>query len=98
MGYSDHIDAENKFSTILPLLTIPLGVTYIEKHITFDRMLKGVDYYSSFEPKELKQFVEDVRLVEKSIGSLDFQFSKAEINYRNTVKKSWTITENLKKK
>ena len=39
-------------------------------------MVKGVDYYSSFEPKELKQFVEDVRLVEKSIGSLDFNLVK----------------------
>ena len=46
IGYMDHVDADSLFSSILPLLSIPFGVKYIEKHITFDRAKKGVDYYS----------------------------------------------------
>ena len=93
IGYSDHIDGDDKFATILPLMSIPYGVDYIEKHVTLDRSVKGVDYYSSYEPKELEQFIKDVRFAEQSIGKDPLAFAKSEKNYRNTVKKSWTTTK-----
>ena len=96
IGYSDHIDADDKFATLLPLMTMPYGVSYIEKHVTMDRSAKGVDYYSSYEPKELEKFIEDVRLAEQSIGSNSLGFSDAEKKYRNSVKKSWTATRDIK--
>ena len=95
VGYSDHISGDDKFATILPLMTIPYGVQYIEKHVTFDRGAKGVDYYSSYEPKELEEFIEDVRLAEKSIGKNPLSFAESEKIYRNAVKKSWTTTKKL---
>ena len=97
IGYSDHIDGDDKFATILPLMSIPYGVNYIEKHVTLDRKAKGVDYYSSYEPSELKEFIKDVRLAQKSIGIDPLAFAESEKVYRNGVKKSWTVTKELQK-
>lgn len=96
IGYSDHIGADNKFATILPLISIPYGVHYIEKHVTLDRSARGVDYYSSYEPNELENFIKDVRLSELSIGQNSLAFSEAERKYRNSVKKSWVATKKIK--
>lgn len=96
-GYSDHISGDSHFSTILPILSIPFGVSYIEKHVTFDRSKKGVDYYSSIEPEEFKNFILDIRKAEKSFGYERYIFPETEYNYRNSVKKSWTSIRALKK-
>jgi len=95
IGYSDHISGDDKFATILPLMSIPYGVSYIEKHVTLERSAKGVDYYSSYEPDELEQFIDDVRLAEQSIGKNSLSFAESEKQYRNTVKKSWTTTRSI---
>ena len=97
IGYSDHISGDDKFATLLPIMAIPYGISYIEKHVTLDRAAKGVDYYSSYEPKELEEFIKDVRLAEQSIGKNPFSFSDAEKKYRNSVKKSWTAAKDIKK-
>jgi len=96
LGYMDHVDAENPFNMVLPLLSIPYGISYLEKHITFDRKAKGVDYYSSLEPKEFCQFVDYVRLASIAIGNNPLDFSISEKRYRDTVKKSWVLTRNKK--
>jgi len=95
LGYSDHVDGGDTFSHILPLLALPYEIDYIEKHITFNRDAKGVDYYSSIEPSELEVFIRSLRLAEASLGEAPLGFSKSERHYRNTVKKSWVATENL---
>ena len=89
LGYMDHADAETEFATLLPLVCVPFDVAYIEKHITFDRHLKGVDYFSSMEPTEFKGFIEKLRDIEAAIGSDYLNFSEEELGYRETVKKSW---------
>lgn len=94
IGYMDHVDAENKYSKILPLLALPYGVAYVEKHITLDRSLKGVDYYSSLEPSEFEDFVNEVRLVERILGN-DNYMSESEIKYREQTKKKWVFKEDL---
>lgn len=95
IGYSDHISGDSKFATILPLMSIPYGVDYIEKHVTLDRAAKGVDYYSSYEPQELEEFIKDVRLAQSSIGDNALAFADSEKVYRNGVKKSWTTTREI---
>ena len=56
-GYQDHISGDNEMSSIIPFISMSLGLDFIEKHVTLDRSKKGVDYYSSLEPKELKNFI-----------------------------------------
>jgi len=92
IGYMDHVDADDFFNMILPLLSIPYGTSYLEKHITFNRSNKGVDYYSSLEPEEFCQFVNYVHLAIMAIGENPLDFSISEKKYRDTVKKSWVLT------
>ena len=38
-----------------------MGATFIEKHVTLNRKKKGIDYYSSLEPKDFKKFVQIIK-------------------------------------
>lgn len=96
-GISDHIAGDSEFATIVPLLAIPFGIQYIEKHITINREERGVDYYSSIEPKIFKKFVEMVRAAELTIGSSSINYSSAELKYRKTVKKKWLTNKAITK-
>ena len=73
------------------------GIQYIEKHITFSRKEKGIDYYSSLEPLEFKNFCKVIKETSdgNSIGISGF--SDAEDEYRKKTKKFWILKKNLKK-
>jgi len=93
VGYSDHTDAQDLFAVIIPLMTVPYRITCLEKHITFDRNKKGVDYYSSFEPEEFGRFVQQVRQAEQIVGTRSLQFAESEKQYRAGVKKVWVMSK-----
>lgn len=95
IGYSDHADAESKFSTILPFMALGYGVSCIEKHITLNRAEKGTDYYSSLNPEEMRQFVKDIKASESAIGENPITFSASEEEYRKKVKKHWVAIKDI---
>ena len=66
-----------------------MGATSIEKHITFNRTRKKVDYYSSIEPKKLKEFIKIIRNLEKAFFLKKDNFSESEKNYSITTSKNW---------
>lgn len=88
IGFSDHSNPETKMSKIIPLLSLAFGASVLEKHITLDRSLKGIDYYSALNPSEFKEMIKEIREVEKAFGSFELHLSKDEIGYRNRMKKS----------
>ena len=95
-GYQDHTSGASVYSLYLPLISIGIGVNFIEKHITFNRKKKGVDYFSSVEPAEFKKFV---RIFNKCLTTLNKPgewYSKSEIKYREDVKKNWVAKKNLR--
>ena len=57
IGYQDHLSGEDPLNFSVPLVAMGMGAQFLEKHVTLDRSKKGVDYYSSLEPKELAKFV-----------------------------------------
>jgi N-acetylneuraminate synthase len=63
VGYSGH-----EFGLVTTLATIPMGVTWIERHITLDRTLWGSDQMASVEPGGLIKLVKGVRDIEKAMG------------------------------
>tara|TARA_X000001036_G_scaffold275022_1_gene255434 strand:+ start:980 stop:2743 length:1764 start_codon:yes stop_codon:yes gene_type:complete len=95
-GYQDHIAGDQEMSSIIPFVSMSLNIKYIEKHVTLNRSKKGVDYYSSIEPHQLKKFIKQIEEVKKSFGSNQFNFSKNERKYRNIVKKIWYSKKNFK--
>ncbi|MEF8848250.1 MAG: N-acetylneuraminate synthase family protein [Candidatus Thermoplasmatota archaeon] len=63
-GFSDHTPND-----VASIGAVSLGAVIVEKHFTLDRNLKGPDHSSSLEPKELKEWINHIRIIEKSLGS-----------------------------
>jgi len=97
IGISDHVSGDSKFSFIPPIVAYALGVTVIEKHITLDRSLHGIDYYSALNPDEFKNFVSMIKLTKSSFGNETFDLSLNEKSYRLNHKKN-TLAKKLIKK
>ena len=98
VGYQDHTSGDDPFNLYLPLIAIGMGVSTIEKHVTLDRKKRGIDYYSSLEPNELKNFIKIIKKSEKALDQNFNIFSKSENKYRVDVKKHWVSNKNLNKK
>ena len=64
IGYSGH-----EFGLIPTFATVPLGVKWIERHITIDRTMWGSDQMASVEPHGLIKLVKGVRDIEKALGT-----------------------------
>ncbi len=64
VGYSDHCLSYHN-----PIAAVALGAKVIEKHFTLSRHLPGPDHQASLTPERLKDMIEDVRLVERSLGT-----------------------------
>lgn len=64
VGFSDHTR-----DYTASLGAIAFGASVVEKHFTLDRDLDGPDQTSSLEPDELKEWIEKIRILEKSMGS-----------------------------
>lgn len=62
-GYSDHT-----IGNTVPMAAVALGACMIEKHFTLSRKLPGPDHSFAIEPHELKDLVQQIRLVEAAIG------------------------------
>jgi sialic acid synthase SpsE len=88
VGFADHVDASSKLALVVPLVAVARGADLIEKHLTHDRSLKGIDYESALNPEEFAKMVKNIRDVEKSFGkSCWASLSEKEIKYRDTVRK-----------
>ena len=52
IGYQDHCDANEDSAFWLPAASVGMGINTLEKHITHDRSLKGIDHESALNPSE----------------------------------------------
>lgn len=66
-GISDHT-----MGTIVSAGAVPLGAKMVEKHLTLKRSDGGPDSAFSMEPAEFKQMVEEIRILEKALGSSEY--------------------------
>jgi len=96
VGIMDHLDADDEMAHIIPLVAIGAGIVLIEKHVTLDRSLKGIDYYSSLNPGEFGKLVSNVRRVEVGIGrGAKRLWSIDEQKYRKMMKKTLVSKRDL---
>ena len=63
IGYSGH-----EFGLVTTFATVPLGVTWIERHVTLDRTMWGSDQMSSVEPHGLIKLVKGINNIEAALG------------------------------
>jgi sialic acid synthase SpsE len=64
VGYSDHSPG-----ITVPLGAVALGAKIIEKHITFDRNLKGPDHPYALTVEEFGQMIREIRNLENTLGN-----------------------------
>ena len=100
VGYSDHT-----LGIEVPIASVALGASIIEKHITTNKNLKGPDHKSSLEPDELKKMVKSIRNIDKACSGsglktisssekLNKICSRKSIYLKSDIKKGEILKEN----
>ena len=83
IGYSGHEQG------IIPTLTAAnLGACVIERHITLDKKMEGIDQAASLNPEEFTQLVKFIRESEKARGIPEKKITRGEILQREVLSKS----------
>jgi len=82
VGYSDH-----SLGILVPSVAVACGAQVIEKHFTLDKTMPGPDHSASLEPAELKALVQQIREVEKILGSTHKQPSARELANKSVVRR-----------
>lgn len=90
VGFSDH-----ETGIIGSITAANLGAVLIERHITLDKTMIGLDHLSSLEPKEFKEMVQQIRLSEKAKGVAVKKMSRGEVLQREVVSKSLIATRDI---
>ncbi len=73
VGLSDHT-----MGSACAVAAVALGATVIEKHFTLARADGGPDGAFSMEPHEFKSMVNDIRMVEKALGRVNYERTEKE--------------------
>ena len=95
-GYQDHSDGDSDAAFWLPAVAAGMGIDVLEKHITHDRHVNGIDYQAALNPQEFDRFVRMVREIELAKGvSTPRPFSAEEQKYRVYAKKSLVAATDL---
>lgn len=91
IGFSDHSQG-----ITIPIASISIGATVIEKHFTLNRALPGPDHIASLEPSELTAMVEGIRQVERALGTGIKQPTVNEMKNRVAARKSIVASADIK--
>ena len=91
VGLSDHT-----LGATVPIAACALGAKVVEKHYILDRKQGGIDSDFSMSPKEFKQMVEGIRIVEESLGDRKYSLSAASLQSRERGR-SIFVSKNVRK-
>lgn len=83
VGLSDHTLGDT-----LPIASVALGASIIEKHFVLNRADGGVDADFSLEPEEFKQLVDRVNTAQQCVGNVSFGATEQEVDsvkYRRSI-------------
>jgi len=90
-GLSDHT-----MGTAVATAAVALGAKMIEKHLTLSRADGGADGAFSMEPAEFKEMVDNIRVVEKALGSSTYQLTPTQI-FEHTGSRSLFVVKDIAK-
>ena len=84
IGYSGH---ERGYAPTLA--AVAKGASIIERHITLDKNMEGPDHLASLDSNEFSDLVENIRIIEKSLGeNRPRKISQGELINRENLAKS----------
>ena len=93
VGFSDH----SLDPILAPITALSLGATVIEKHFTLDKNLSGPDHKFALEPHELKNMIDSIRTVEKTMGDGNKIILDDEMELRQFATRSLQAIKDIKK-
>ncbi len=79
----------------VPIAAVALGAEVVEKHFIIDRSIGGPDSAFSMDEKEFTRMVQDIRNVEKALGSLYYPTDPSMIKGRE-FSRSLYVAEDVK--
>lgn len=91
VGYSDHTEGIKAAVTASSLSAVA-----IEKHFTLDKDAAGPDHKASLDPREFGLMVNEIRDIEKILGSEEKKVSPSEKENIIAVRKSITAVRDIK--
>lgn len=91
-GFSDHT-----VGTTAAIGAVALGAKIIEKHFTLDKNMPGPDHWFSSDVNEIKKLVNDIRYIEKSLGSSQVRPTEKEIKNRKVARRSIVALNDIEK-
>ena len=97
IGIADHVTPGDKYQLPIIAMALGAGVTFVEKHLTTNRVFELEDYYSALNPDEFKKFVHDCNDLIKIFGDQSFMLSKSEKKYRKLTRRVAITKVNLNK-
>ena len=92
VGYSDHT-VGNEAS----IISVALGASVLEKHLTLDNSMTGPDHKASANPEDFRNYVQAIRDAEMMIGSSKKMIVKAARQYMPLVLKSVVARGHIKR-
>lgn len=87
-GISDHT-----LGTIVSAGAVPLGIRMVEKHLTLRRSDGGPDSAFSMEPEEFAQMVQEIRILEKALGSPEYHLTDKQIEQRQGSRSQFVVKD-----
>ena len=90
VGYSDHTKGFE-----VPLAAAALGASLFERHLTLSHDMEGPDHQASTEPRDFKQLVESIRIVEASLGNGVKTITPREREVRDVARRSIVAAHDL---
>jgi len=81
-GFMEHADGGSEDAMNLALVALGFGIDCIEKHISLDRILQLEDCVSALPPERFQVFVQNIRHLEKALGTDDLELTPLELEYR----------------
>ena len=92
IGYSGH-----EKGIIPSLAAVNLGAVIIERHITLDKTMKGLDQAASLEPQEFNDLIKFIRESELATGKPVKRITRGEVLQKEILAKSIVSLIDLKK-
>ena len=90
VGLSDH-----SLGSCISVAAIAKGACVIEKHMTLKRSEGGPDAAFSMEPEEFKEMIDNIRTVEKALGTVTYDLTEKQRNERQH-SRSLFVVEDIK--
>ena len=97
IGFASHPE-DHELNSLVSLVAIGAGATYIERHLTLGKVMKLEDYESALNPDEFSHFVKQLKRGFKAFGkSNKYELSSEEKKYRKKIRRDVVASVNIKK-